>query len=170
MSADLMRREILLAGPIVGLIYLYDDFFLYKRGVYRPLPTAKPIMDPVNRTPLTHAVKIVGWGTEPAGSLPDYSSGASSGATIQEEVHYWLIENSFGKSWGEGGYAKIYRDKDLQERLFEEQKRVDTGSASAGSGSGYNAYDPLMRRDIVVMENLAISAIPVPTSMSWEGM
>lgn len=44
----------------------------------------------------THAVTIVGYGTQPA------TDGASS-------IDYWIVRNSWGSSWGENGYFRMER-------------------------------------------------------------
>ena len=43
----------------------------------------------------THAVKIIGWGSELDKNGKD--------------VQYWLVANSWGKEWGENGFMKILR-------------------------------------------------------------
>jgi hypothetical protein len=43
--------------------------------------------------PAAHAVSIVGWGTGNAGSYGD--------------VSYWIVRNSWGPNWNEGGYFRI---------------------------------------------------------------
>jgi C1A family cysteine protease len=45
---------------------------------------------------LSHAVLIVGFGT-------DSDSGKD----------YWLVKNSFGRAWGEAGYFRIARGKNM---------------------------------------------------------
>ena len=42
-------------------------------------------------TEMNHAVTVVGYGVE------------------QDGTRYWLIKNSWGQSWGEGGYMKLQR-------------------------------------------------------------
>lgn len=41
---------------------------------------------------INHAVTVVGWGTDASGNA------------------YWLIKNSWGTSWGQGGYAQVGRN------------------------------------------------------------
>ncbi|XVF27515.1 hypothetical protein REPUB_Repub14bG0114300 [Reevesia pubescens] len=48
---------------------------------------------------VNHAVTIVGYGTSEYGTK------------------YWLIKNSWGEKWGEGGYIRIKRDVDTSEGL-----------------------------------------------------
>lgn len=45
---------------------------------------------------LNHAVQLVGYGTDAA------------------EGDYWLVRNSWGGSWGEGGYIKLKRTAEMQ--------------------------------------------------------
>merc|ERR1712198_825678 len=45
---------------------------------------------------LNHAVQLVGYGTDPA------------------EGDYWIVRNSWGTGWGEGGYIRLVRDAEAQ--------------------------------------------------------
>ena len=45
---------------------------------------------------LNHAVQLVGYGTDPA------------------EGDYWLVRNSWGTGWGEGGYIRLQRQAEAQ--------------------------------------------------------
>ena len=73
-------KELLLAdGPIHTGFTVYQDFMQYKSGIYQH----------VSGSSLGgHAVVILGWGSE-------------------DGVDYWIIQNSWGATWGENGYFRI---------------------------------------------------------------
>jgi len=78
-----IQTEILKNGPVEAAMMVYDDFLLYKSGVYHH----------VHGLMLGgHAVKILGWGSE-------------------NGVPYWLVANSWNYDWGDGGFFKIMRGK-----------------------------------------------------------
>ena len=52
-------NEILNNGPVQAIMVVYNDFFMYKRGVYSKHKKAKKVGHNYY-----HAVKILGWGTE----------------------------------------------------------------------------------------------------------
>eukprot|EP00434_Breviolum_minutum_P008780 symbB.v1.2.007741.t1/scaffold480.1/size253386/3 len=60
-----------------------------RSGIYKATHTASQFVD-LDRQPQLLAVKVIGWG-------------------VDEKLgrEFWIIENSFGKDWGENGYAKI---------------------------------------------------------------
>ncbi|CAL4124926.1 unnamed protein product, partial [Meganyctiphanes norvegica] len=71
-------------GPISVSIYTSQNMIKYKKGVLEDeLCKAKK--------PINHAVVLVGYGNE-------------------NGKNYWLIRNSWGKSWGEKGYIKLARN------------------------------------------------------------
>ncbi|MBN3310934.1 CATL protein, partial [Amia calva] len=71
-------------GPItVALDADNPSFMFYSSGIYE-----EPNCDPSN---LSHAVLLVGYGSE--------------GGT-----DYWIIKNSWGTGWGEGGYMRMIRN------------------------------------------------------------
>jgi Papain family cysteine protease len=80
--------EIYVNGPVQATMQVFQDFFVYKSGVYQQSAAA-------NRTGSGwHSVKIVGWGEE---------------RKHHETVKYWIVANSWGKWWGESGYFRILR-------------------------------------------------------------
>jgi len=76
-----IMHEIMNFGPVEATFKVYADFALYKRGVYHHV--SGPHMG-------SHAVKILGWGTE-------------------NGTPYWLAANSWNPSWGDNGFFKILR-------------------------------------------------------------
>ena len=70
-------------------------FQLYKGGVLDGGGCGKRI---------DHAVLIVGYGTQ-------------TNATTGWSIPYYIVKNSWGASWGEAGYIRIVRDKDMVRRV-----------------------------------------------------
>lgn len=91
-----IKKEIFANGPVVAPIFLVDDFLVYRGGLYKETPTSTQLTGR-DRNRIVHAVKIVGWGS-------------------MNYKNYWLIENSWGEDWGEGGFAKIVRGGDVKTR------------------------------------------------------
>ncbi len=69
-------------GVATAGILASNSFIAYKGGVYEPGSDCGGS--------LNHIITIVGYGTE-------YSTGKD----------YWIIRNSWGNWWGEGGYMRI---------------------------------------------------------------
>ena len=90
-----IKREIMKHGPVVSSMEIYTDFLSYKNGVYIK-------GEDVPKFSGYHTIKIIGWGVED-GSEEEPNKGNK----------YWIIENSWGEDWGEGGYAKISEGQSL---------------------------------------------------------
>jgi cathepsin H len=75
-------------GPISIAYQVVDDFRFYSSGIYSSLDCKQGPMD------VNHAVLIVGYGEE-------------------DGVKYWIVKNSWGDSWGEKGYFRIERGKNM---------------------------------------------------------
>jgi len=83
-----IMRDIYDVGPVVAQINASDiSFQQLTTGVYN-LPTCS------NGT--NHAITLIGWGT-------DSTSG----------LNYWIAKNSWGTSWGNQGYFRIVRGKNM---------------------------------------------------------
>ncbi|KAF1753098.1 hypothetical protein GCK72_019654 [Caenorhabditis remanei] len=80
-AVSTIQYEIYHNGPVEASYKVYEDFYQYKSGVYHYV-SGKLVGG--------HAVKIIGWGTE-------------------NDVDYWLVANSWGIKFGEGGFFKIRR-------------------------------------------------------------
>lgn len=86
-----MKAHIYNRGPVVSVIEVFDDLFDYNgRGVYAHAPTSKSAG--------IHAISVVGWNE--SGSRP-----------------FWIVQNSWGTSWGDGGffYVLMYENESLIE-------------------------------------------------------
>jgi len=78
-GVDQLKTELATNGPVESAFTVYADFVHYKSGVYSHQTGAQLG---------GHAIKIIGYGTE-AGN------------------DYWLVQNSWTTTWGDGGYFKI---------------------------------------------------------------
>ncbi|VVC26948.1 Peptidase C1A, papain C-terminal,Peptidase C1A, propeptide [Cinara cedri] len=76
-----IQKDIKYYGPVVASFDVYDDFVSYKSGIYEVTEKATYLGK--------HAVKVIGWGI-------DYNN-----------TEYWLMVNSWGRNWGDGGLFKI---------------------------------------------------------------
>ncbi|XP_036405895.1 cathepsin B-like [Megalops cyprinoides] len=79
-----IMSELYKNGPVEGAFTVYEDFLLYKTGVYQHV-TGSALGG--------HAIKILGWGEE-------------------NGTPYWLAANSWNTDWGDNGYFKILRGED----------------------------------------------------------
>ncbi|KAI6185255.1 Secreted C13 protease-like protein [Aphelenchoides besseyi] len=77
-----IQQELYRSGPLVfGAMQIFEDFLHYRSGVYEV--TAGKFIG-------LHAVRLVGYG-------------------VENNIPYWLVANSWGRSWGQNGYFKIRR-------------------------------------------------------------
>lgn len=106
-----MMQEIYKNGPINSGIVVYADFYEFnpKTEIYRPGPNQSAVAG--------HAIEIVGWGIE-----------ENTG------VKYWIIKNSWGPNWGDGGYFKMVRG----ENSCEIEKNMVAGIPNFWTMSGTN--------------------------------
>jgi C1A family cysteine protease len=73
-------KQILIdSGPIYAEMIVYQDFYFYSSGIYRHV---------AGTAVGSHAVLIVGYGN-------------------YDGTDYWIVKNSWGIGWGEGGYFRI---------------------------------------------------------------
>lgn len=66
-------------GPMQTAFSVYQDFYSYRSGIYKY--TSGAYLG-------GHAVKVIGWGN-------------------LNGVNYWIVQNSWGASWGEAGFFRI---------------------------------------------------------------
>lgn len=99
-SVTNIQKDLMTNGPLSMAFTVYADFPTYKSGVYHHV-TGQQLGG--------HAVKLIGWGTSDKGE------------------DYWIINNSWGNSWGENGSFRIRRGVD---ECNVESMSVDAGLVS----------------------------------------
>ena len=67
---------------------------------FQSLSAGGGVYDQCTSDALDHAVVVVGWGEE-------WSYSTQYGRQMLQK--YWLVRNSWGQGWGDGGYVKIKR-------------------------------------------------------------
>jgi len=87
-NEEAMKRELVEHGPLVVSFEPQSDLLYYTGGIYSSAPHQRSEWEPVD-----HAVLLVGFGE-------DMGKG------------YWLLQNSWGKEWGERGYIRMARGSD----------------------------------------------------------
>jgi len=79
---EAIRAAVCQKGPVCVGLHAGESFHRYSGGVFD---------DPQCGTHLNHGVLIVGYGTS------------------EEDGPFWLLKNSWGTHWGEGGYMRMRR-------------------------------------------------------------
>jgi len=90
-NEDELKEAVALRGPVAVAIDATDKFHKFRhhtKGVYSDSSCGN------RRHDLNHAVLVVGYGRE-------------------NNQDYWLIKNSWGTDWGEKGYVKLARGKNM---------------------------------------------------------
>ena len=80
-----LKQAVRQVGPVSVMFQVMTDFVSYSDGIYSAGAQCTPAGNTIN-----HALLVIGFGTD-------------------NNVDYWLVQNSWGVGWGQGGYGKIRR-------------------------------------------------------------
>ncbi len=85
---EALLDALVLSGPIPVAIHVTPNLYMYDTGVFQDTTCSK--------AGLNHAVLLVGYGMDKKTGLK-----------------YWTIKNSWGPDWGEAGYFRIERGRNM---------------------------------------------------------
>ena len=100
LASRALMNEIFDNGPVVAVLTFvstsdFDNFasagFLKQGRVFMPNVTTWSFLK-------RHCVVVVGWGTDAASGHP-----------------FWIVQNSYGVGWADGGFARVLRGADMLE-------------------------------------------------------
>ena len=114
---DLMRVAMLKNGPI-SIVLNANGMDFYVHGIVgcpSDMDCEAGAIDhevPCDPEMLDHAVLIVGYGTQDNSAYDLDLAGKDDGDDGDDDpttIPYWVIKNSWGKTWGEEGYYRVVR-------------------------------------------------------------
>jgi len=89
-NEEKLKEAVATVGPVsVAIDASHESFQFYSQGVYDEEQCSSEQLD--------HGVLVVGYGT-----------------TADTKEDYWIVKNSWGTQWGDGGYIKMSRNKSNQ--------------------------------------------------------
>uniref|UniRef100_A0A7S2W4K0 Peptidase C1A papain C-terminal domain-containing protein n=1 Tax=Mucochytrium quahogii TaxID=96639 RepID=A0A7S2W4K0_9STRA len=100
-----MMFDLIKYGPLTVGIDASPELQVYRRGIFSPLWDASNQRLKYGNsvwTKTTHAIVLVGWGEE--------TLTGKDGKPVT--VPYWILQNTWGKHWGDEGLFKVKRGSD----------------------------------------------------------
>jgi tetrahydromethanopterin S-methyltransferase subunit G len=146
-----IRNEIYHWGPVSSGFIVYPDFYTFdaKTEIYE--------WDGIGERTGGHAIEIVGWGEK-------------------KQKKFWIIKNSWGTDWGDGGYFRMLRGEnmcDLEANVmagtpdffYPYKKQFDEADRHSEEIKLSQS-----RRDLVISLNMAGGGIDAVTGYSRRAM
>lgn len=84
---EALREALITKGPLPVALHVTANMYLYNSGIFWD--------QACNKNSVNHAVLLVGYGED------------------ERLGPYWILKNSWGNQWGEGGYFKIMRGRNM---------------------------------------------------------
>ena len=133
-----IKKHIFFNGPVQGGFLVFNNFkpgafsqinggLYLENGVYGKGDTHfDPIQTSVENYAGSHAVAIIGWGTQ-KGVVIDNNG-------TQKDVPFWYCRNSWTTTWGDGGYFKMPHYPYNKMSQFDKQIIIQTPSGNFQGG------------------------------------